>query len=89
MNMTKVERKEVAHLLKKEIRSIRKNQKKEMSIASIKSAHLDHDLKLAAIFGSVGIVGLLLGFAGQFFVVIGAIALIIGVVFFVKWLMEQ
>jgi hypothetical protein len=89
MNMTKAERKEVGRLLKKELKSIPKNQKNEMSVTSTKSSRLDHDLKLAAIFGAVGIVGLLLGFAGQFFVVIGAIALIIGVVFFVKWLMEQ
>jgi hypothetical protein len=89
LKMSKSERKEVRHLLKKEIKSIVKNQKKEMSLTSTKASGLDHDLKLAAIFGAVGIVGLLLGSAGQFFVVIGAISLIIGVVFFVKWLLEQ
>jgi hypothetical protein len=89
LKMSKSERKEVRQLLKKEIKSIVKNQKKEMSVTSTKASGLDHDLKLAAIFGAVGIVGLLLGSAGQFFVVIGAISLIIGVVFFVKWLLEQ
>lgn len=90
LNLSKGERKEVQQILKKEIKGLLKNQKKEMSPAPTKSSSIDHDLKLAAIFGAVGIVGLLLGgSAGQFFTVIGAIALIIGVVFFVKWLMEQ
>lgn len=89
LKMSKAERKEVRQLLKKEIKSIVKNQKKEMSVTSTNASGLDHDLKLAAIFGAVGIVGLLLGSAGQFFVVIGAISLIIGVVFFVKWLIRQ
>jgi F0F1-type ATP synthase assembly protein I len=83
------ERKEVRQLLRKEIKTISKNQNKEMSVSSTKAAGLDQNLKLAAIFGAVGIVGLLLGTAGQFFVVIGAISLIIGVVFFVKWLLTQ
>ncbi|MFM9841279.1 MAG: hypothetical protein ACKVOQ_23645 [Cyclobacteriaceae bacterium] len=89
LKMSKTERKEVRQLLKKEIKSIVKNQKKEMSVTSTKASGIDHDLKLAAIFGAVGIVGLILGSAGQFFVVIGAISLLIGVVFFVKWLLEQ
>jgi Flp pilus assembly protein TadB len=89
LKMTKEERKEVRQLLKKEIKSIVKNQKKEMAVSSTKAAGLDHDLKLAAIFGAVGIVALLLGTAGQAFTVIGAIALLIGVVFFVKWLLRQ
>jgi hypothetical protein len=89
LKMSKSERKEVRQLLKKEIKSIVKNQKKEMSVTATKASGVDHDLKLAAIFGAVGIVGLLLGSAGQFFTVIGAIALIIGVVFFVKWLLRQ
>ncbi len=48
---------------------------------------LDKDLKLAAIFGAVGIVALLIG--GDVFWVIGGIALLIGVVFFVMWLARQ
>lgn len=48
---------------------------------------MDKDLKLAAIFGAVGIVALLIG--GDVFWVIGGIALLIGVVFFVMWLARQ
>lgn len=92
LKLSKEERKEVRQLLKKEIKKIgkiQKSQKKEMAVTSTQARGLDHDLKLAAIFGAVGVVGLLLGSAGQFFTIIGAISLIIGTVFFVKWLMEQ
>lgn len=92
LKLSKDERKEVRQLLKKEIKKmvkVQKSQKKEMAVSSTQSSRIDHDLKLAAIFGAVGIVGLLLGSAGQVFTVIGAIALIIGTVFFVKWLLEQ
>ncbi len=89
VKMSRPERKEVRQLLKKGIKNISKNQNKGMSVSSTKAAGLDQNLKLAAIFGAVGIVGLLLGVAGQFFVVIGAISLIVGVVFFVKWLLVQ
>ncbi len=92
LKLSKEEQKEVRQLLKKEIKKmakVQKSQKKEMSVSSTQARGLDHDLKLAAIFGAVGVVGLLLGSAGQFFTIIGAISLIIGTVFFVKWLLEQ
>lgn len=86
--LSKEQKKEVRQLLKKEIKAIAKSSKKDASVtATMASGGMDHDLKLAAIFGSVGLVGLLIG--GNVFTVIGAIAMIIGVVFFVKWLMRQ
>lgn len=54
-----------------------------------KANAMDHDLKLAAVFGAVGVVGILLGSAAEVFLIIGGIALIIGVVFFIKWLVRQ
>lgn len=48
---------------------------------------MDNDLKMAAIFGAVGLVALLIG--GDVFWIIGGISLIIGVVFFVLWLSRQ
>lgn len=92
LSLSKEERKEVRQLLKKEVKKmirVQKSEKKEMAVSSTQSSSIDHDLKLAAIFGAVGIVGLLLGSAGQVFTIIGAISLIIGTVFFVKWLLEQ
>ncbi|MFM8911628.1 MAG: lipoprotein [Flammeovirgaceae bacterium] len=86
--LSKEEKKEVRQLLKKEIKALAKSGKKEASVsATTARGGMDHDLKLAAIFGAVGLVGLLIG--GNVFTVIGAIAMIIGVVFFVKWLMRQ
>jgi hypothetical protein len=48
---------------------------------------MDPDLKLAAIFGSIGVVALIIG--GDVFAIIGGIAMIVGLVFFVRWLVRQ
>lgn len=83
--MTKKERKELRKEIRKEIKSVVK--KKDNPNAVEANQAIDRDLKLAAIFGAVGIVALIIG--GQVFWIIGGIALIIGVVFFVKWLIRQ
>jgi hypothetical protein len=76
--------------LKRELRKYVKSQKKAGSIESVKSTKaMDHDLKLAAIFGAVGIVGLALNGIATVFGIIGGIAFLIGVVFFVKWIIRQ
>ncbi len=80
--MTWVERKELRRDIKKYIKV-----KKETVQASKKSNAMDNDLKLAAIFGAVGLVALII--SGDVFYILGGIALIIGVVFFVKWLVRQ
>ncbi|MFM8739489.1 MAG: hypothetical protein ACKOC0_04710 [Cytophagales bacterium] len=86
--LSKEQKKEVRQLLKKEIKAIAKSAKKDASVtATTAGGGIDEDLKLAAIFGAVGLVGLLIG--GNVFTVIGAIAMIIGLVFFVKWVMRQ
>lgn len=54
-----------------------------------RAQEFDHDLKLAAIFGSVGIVGLLLGVVGEFFLFVGALSLLVGTFFFIRWLLRQ
>lgn len=87
-NMTKKERHELRKELKKEIKQIVKKNKDNTTNAEAAKA-LDKDLKFAAIFGAVGIVGLILGGISVAFAVIGGIALIIGIVFFVKWLIRQ
>ena len=87
LQMTKMERKTLRHHLKKEI----KNNIKVLKRSGIESANasnaMDHDLKLAAIFGAVGLVALII--SGNVFYIIGGIALLIGVVFFVKWIIRQ
>ncbi len=81
-SINKVERRELKQQIKKYIKDIKKEK-----VEASKANSLDHDLKLAAIFGSVGVVALIIG--TDAFVVIGGIALIIGVVFFVTWLLRQ
>jgi Flp pilus assembly protein TadB len=96
--MTQKERRAVTKQIKKEIKEVQKEYKKEIkklkkssdkdNIEEAQAAKaIDRDLKLAAIFGAVGIVALII--SGQVFWIIGGIALIIGVVFFVKWLVRQ
>jgi len=84
-SMTKKERRTFVKEVKKEIKKIVK--KKDNVQESHAAKGLDRDLKLAAIFGAVGIVALIIG--GDVFWIIGGIALIIGVIFFVKWLIRQ
>jgi hypothetical protein len=88
LQMSKPERKALRNHLRSEIKTYVKDQKKSLAPNSVQSTQgMDNDLKLAAIFGAVGIVALIIG--GDVFWIIGGIALIIGVVFFVKWLVRQ
>jgi hypothetical protein len=50
---------------------------------------LDQDLKFAIIFSVAGFVSLVLMVLAKIFGIMGGIGLIIGVVFFTKWLLEQ
>lgn len=88
VQMTKTERKALRTHLRSEIKTYVKEKKKNFGVESTQAtAAMDNDLKLAAIFGAVGVVAMFIG--GDVFYVIGGIALIIGVVFFVKWLVRQ
>lgn len=85
-NLNRSERKMARREIKREIRNYVRSYK--AGVTSTQQSHaMDNDLRLAAIFGAIGIVGLLI--SGNFFYIIGGIALIIGVVFFVKWLVRQ
>ena len=88
VQMSKTERKALRNHLRSEIKTYVKDQKKKFEPNTVQATHgMDNDLKLASIFGAVGIVALIIG--GDVFWIIGGIALIIGVVFFVKWLVRQ
>jgi hypothetical protein len=84
--MTKTERKELRTYLKAEVKSSIKAKKESINSAT-SAKGMDGDLKLATIFGAVGIAGLIIG--GDVFYIIGGLALLIGVVFFVKWVISQ
>jgi hypothetical protein len=82
------------HQLKKELKSELKKQikgtKKGESIKSAKASKVwDEDLKMAAIFGAIGVVLTILGGINTIFWVLGVIAFVIGVVFLIKWLARQ
>ncbi len=83
-DMSKKERRELRKEIKNEIKSFLKKDGGQ-SVQATKA--IDKDLKLAAIFGAVGIVGLII--SGEIFYIIGGIALIIGIVFLVRWLIRQ
>ena len=86
--MNKVERKALRTYLKAEVKNTIKAKKDNVK-STTATKGMDGDLKLAAVFGAVGIVGLIIGTGTNVFFFIGGIALIIGVVFFVKWLVRQ
>lgn len=80
--MSKSERKEFRADVKKYIK-----EKKESIKAAKKANAMDHDLKLAAIFGVVGLVASIIG--GEVFWFVSIVAIIIALVFFIKWLVRQ
>lgn len=86
-DMSKQERRELRREVKKAIKTIIKKKDNPSSVEATKA--IDKDLKLASIFGAVGVVGLILGGISQVFLIVGGVAFIIGVVFFVKWLIRQ
>ena len=87
--LTKSDRKTLRHELKKEIKRYTAAKRNLNLVKTAHASGMDHDLKLAAIFGAIGIVGLILNSVTVAFGIIGGIALIIGIVFFVKWLIRQ
>jgi len=81
-SMSKEERKE----LKREVKRYVKENKKEIKEGKASKA-MANDVKLAAIFGVIGIVLLIIG--GDVLYILGAVALLIGLYFFVRYLMRQ
>jgi hypothetical protein len=90
--LSKKEQRELRSAIKEQLKTQLTPEKKAEIKKQLKADNvkrMDNDLKLAAVFGAVGIVGILLGSAAQVFLIIGGIALLIGVIFFVKWLVRQ
>jgi hypothetical protein len=86
-SMSSEERRELKQNLKTEIRKITK-AKKNLEGQTLKEKKVwDNDLKYAAIFGAIGIV--LLAIGGDVLIVLGAIAMIVGLVFLIMWLSRQ
>jgi uncharacterized membrane protein len=86
-SMSKAERKDLKSNLKKYIKAVKKNADQGAGVNATKE--WDHDLKMAAIFGAIGVVLTALGGVNTIFWVVGVVALVIGVVFLIKWLARQ
>lgn len=82
-SISKEEKKE----LKKELKKFVKEGKKENPVKGNATKALENDVKLAAIFGAAGIVLVIIG--GEVLYVLGAIALLVGLYFFIRWLIHQ
>ena len=80
-------------LPRRTIRAIKKSAQKTMeelrSVVVPDPASLDEDLKLAILFGVVGMVSLVLLILSKLFGIIGGIALIVATIYFVKWFLAQ
>lgn len=77
--------KEEKKFIRKELKAAVKEFKRD-GVSHVSSGW-DHDAKLAAIFGAVGLVFMIIG--GTVFSILGAVALLIGLYFLIRWLMEQ
>ena len=88
--MNKAERKYVRNAVKSELKKqiqLKKNSKAAPARGRGWWQGWDQDLKLAAIFGAIGTTAMII-YVEPFFI-IGAVALIIGLVFFIKWFVRQ
>jgi hypothetical protein len=83
----RLERKQVKAEIKKQVRQFLKQRSGKDAKVINTSGSWDQDLKMAAIFGAVGLVAIIIG--TTLFNIIGAISLIIGVVFLIKWIIRQ
>lgn len=88
--LSRAEKKEFRKELKSEVKKIIKAKKSGESITSIAdNMAMDHDLKMALIFGIVGIVLSAFGGVNSIFWILGVISTVIAIVFLIKWIAEQ
>jgi uncharacterized membrane protein len=89
-SVSKETKKQLRADLKQDIKTLKKAVKKGDHEAVVKAkTELDHDLKLAIIFGAVGLVLSLFGGISSLFWILSVIAIIVAIVFLVRWLLRQ
>jgi hypothetical protein len=89
-SLSKAEKKEFRKELKSEVKKMIKAKKNGESLDSIKeNTAMDHDLKMALIFGIVGILLSAFGGVNSIFWILGVISTVIAIVFLIKWIAEQ
>src|SRR5690606_1346753 len=73
--------------VKEEVKTmLRKSRQESGDVSPDASAQMDNDLKLAIIFGAVGLTLSLFSGINAAFWVLGVIAIVVGVVFLIRWL---
>lgn len=88
--MTKDEKREFRREIKSQVKAYVKAVKAGDKGAAEKAVQvMDNDLKLAIIFGAVGLTLTLFGGVNEAFWILGVISIVIGVVFLIKWLVRQ
>jgi hypothetical protein len=89
-DMDKAEKKAFRAEVKKEFKTYVNSVKKGDTVKSETATKvMDNDLKLAIIFGAVGLTLTLFGGINEAFWVVGVISIVVGVVFLIKWLVRQ
>jgi hypothetical protein len=88
-DLSKSEKKAFRKELKEEIRKYAKAKKSDDGSISKETKALDYNLKMAIIFGAVALTLSFFGGVNSVFWILSVVALVIGVVFFIKWIAEQ
>lgn len=89
-DLTKTEKKEFRKTLKTEVKKYMKAKKSgDNGTSTADTKALDYNLKMAIIFGAVALTLSFFGGVNSVFWVLSVVSLVIGVVFFVKWIAEQ
>lgn len=91
-SMSKPELKQFKKELKTELKKQIKESKKAASVegdSNKATKEWDHDLKMAAIFGIVGLVLSAFGGVSPVFWILGIICVVVGVVFLIQWISRQ
>ena len=89
-SLTKEEKKEFRQEVKKAMKTYFKAKREGDTVAANEATKaMDHDLKLAIIFGAIGLTLTFFAGANDIFWILGVIAVVIGVVFLIKWLARQ
>jgi hypothetical protein len=89
-SLSKEEKKEFRKELKTVVKKAVKAKKEGKSLDSIEETKaMDYDLKMALIFGVVGVVLSALGGVNSVFWVLGVISIVVAIVFLIKWIAEQ
>lgn len=88
--LSKSQRKEFKQELKKQFKRYMNAKRTGDTVAANNATStMDQDLKMAIIFGAVGLTLTLFGGINEAFWILGVIAIVVGVVFLVKWLVRQ